>query len=113
MSWLLDTNILCQPAKKHGDPNVITWPEKERDHCYTSAIVIAQLTYCIRSKKQGSGNFFRHGSRGWSIPFTGGFMDSTSRSLKCGRKKSMSLIRWVDECQLKTATSRPQPAGAG
>jgi predicted nucleic acid-binding protein len=51
MSWLLDTDVICQPAKKHGDPKVIAWLEKERDRCYTSAIVIAQLAYWVRTKE--------------------------------------------------------------
>jgi len=50
MSWLVDTDVLCQPAKRHGDPRVIAWLEKEKDRCYTSAVVIAQLAYWVRSK---------------------------------------------------------------
>jgi toxin FitB len=51
MSWLLDTDVLSQPAKKNGDPQVIAWLTAERDHCYTSAIVIAQLAYWVRTKE--------------------------------------------------------------
>lgn len=51
MSWLLDADVLSQPAKKHGDARVIAWLEAEQDNCYTSAIVIAQLAYWVRSKK--------------------------------------------------------------
>ena len=43
MSWLLDTDVICQPAKKSGDAKVIAWLETEQDRCYTSAVVIAQL----------------------------------------------------------------------
>ena len=50
MNWLLDTDVLSQPAKKNGNPQVIAWLAAERDHCYTSAIVIAQLAYWVRSK---------------------------------------------------------------
>ena len=25
MSWLLDTDVLSQPAKKNGNPQVIAW----------------------------------------------------------------------------------------
>ena len=39
MSWLLDTDVICQPAKKKGDPKVIAWLEAEQDRCYTSAVV--------------------------------------------------------------------------
>src|SRR5271165_6307885 len=51
MSWLLDTDVICQPAKRHGDARVIAWLEKEQDRCYTSAVVIAQLAYWVRTKE--------------------------------------------------------------
>lgn len=51
MSWLLDTDVLCQPAKRSGDPRVAAWLEQEKDRCYTSAIVIAQMAYWVRSKE--------------------------------------------------------------
>jgi len=51
VSWLLDADVLSQPAKKRGDARVIAWLEAEKDDCYTSSIVIAQLAYWIRSKQ--------------------------------------------------------------
>ena len=51
MSWLLDADVLSQPAKSKGDPRVIAWLEKEKDACYTSAVVIAQLAYWVRTKE--------------------------------------------------------------
>lgn len=51
MSWLLDADVLSQPAKSQGDARVIAWMRTERDHCYTSSIVIAQLAYWVRTKK--------------------------------------------------------------
>ena len=51
MNWLLDTDVICQPAKRHGDARVIQWMQRERDQCFTSAIVIAQLAYWVRSKE--------------------------------------------------------------
>jgi predicted nucleic acid-binding protein len=51
MSWLLDSDVLSQPAKKKGEPRVIAWLEAEQDECYTSAIVIAQLAFWVRSKE--------------------------------------------------------------
>lgn len=50
MSWLLDADVLSQPAKKHGDARVIAWLEVEQDNCYTSSIVVAQLAFWIRTK---------------------------------------------------------------
>jgi predicted nucleic acid-binding protein len=50
VSWLLDTDVICQPAKRRGDPRVVAWLEREKDQCYTSAVVIAQLGYWVRTK---------------------------------------------------------------
>ena len=51
MSWLLDTDVICQPAKRRGNPRVVAWLEQERDNCHTSAVVIGQLAYWVRSKE--------------------------------------------------------------
>jgi predicted nucleic acid-binding protein len=51
VSWLLDTDVLSQPAKRNGDPQVIAWLWREMDRCYTSAVVIAQLAFWVRSKQ--------------------------------------------------------------
>jgi predicted nucleic acid-binding protein len=51
MNWLLDADVLSQPAKRNGDPRVIAWIEAERDSVYTSAVVIAQLAYWVRTKE--------------------------------------------------------------
>lgn len=51
MSWLLDADILSQPAKRHGDRRVLAWLEREEAGCHTSTIVIAQLAYWVRSKE--------------------------------------------------------------
>jgi predicted nucleic acid-binding protein len=50
LSWLLDTDVLSQPARKHGDPAVVAWLRENKDDCFTSSIVIAQLAYWVRSK---------------------------------------------------------------
>ncbi len=51
MSWLLDADVLSQPAKAQGNPAVIAWLEREQDACYTSTIVIAQISYWVRTKE--------------------------------------------------------------
>ena len=51
MSWLLDTDVICQPAKRHGDPRVIAWLGREQERCYTSTVVVAQLAYWVRTKE--------------------------------------------------------------
>jgi hypothetical protein len=40
VKWLLDADVLSQPAKKNGAARVIAWIEKEQDSCYTSACVL-------------------------------------------------------------------------
>jgi predicted nucleic acid-binding protein len=50
MNWLLDADVLSQPAKRFGDPRVVAWLEAEKDACYTSSVVIAQLAYWVKSK---------------------------------------------------------------
>jgi hypothetical protein len=49
LSWLLDADVLSQPAKRRGDPRVIAWLEREEARCYTSTIVVAQLAYWVRT----------------------------------------------------------------
>ncbi|HEV2391169.1 MAG TPA: PIN domain-containing protein [Verrucomicrobiae bacterium] len=51
MSWLLDADVLSQPAKNHGNRAVIEWLEREQDHCYTSTVVLAQIAYWVRTKQ--------------------------------------------------------------
>lgn len=51
MSWLLDADVLSQPAKRQGDARVVAWLEAEKDSCYTSAVVLAQLAYWVRCKE--------------------------------------------------------------
>ena len=50
MNWLLDTDVICQPAKSHGDARVIAWIGEEQDRSHTSAVVIAQLACWVRTK---------------------------------------------------------------
>lgn len=51
MSWLLDADVLSQPAKRGGDPRVIAWLEQEETSCHTSTVVIAQLAYWARTRE--------------------------------------------------------------
>jgi toxin FitB len=61
VSWLLDADVLSQPAKRNGDPRVIDWLEREESRCHTSTIVVAQLAYWVRSKEGRS----REVLQGW------------------------------------------------
>lgn len=51
MSWLIDTDVLSQPARKNGHAGVIAWLEENKDDCYTSTVVIAQLAFWIRDQE--------------------------------------------------------------
>jgi toxin FitB len=51
MSWLLDADVLSQPAKPKGNRAVIAWLEREQNSCYTSTIVMAQIAYWVRTKE--------------------------------------------------------------
>jgi len=48
VSWLIDTDVISQPAKKIGNPQVIAWLDANMDDCYTSTVVTAQLAYWVR-----------------------------------------------------------------
>jgi len=51
VSWLVDADVLSQPAKRRGDREVIAWLEREEARCHVSTIVVAQLAYWVRSKQ--------------------------------------------------------------
>jgi predicted nucleic acid-binding protein len=50
VSWLLDADVLSQPAKRRGDQRVIAWLEREEASCHTGTVVIAQLACWVRTK---------------------------------------------------------------
>jgi predicted nucleic acid-binding protein len=52
LSWLLDADVLSQPAKRRGDARVIAWLEREESRCHTSTVVIAELAYWVRLKER-------------------------------------------------------------
>ena len=51
MSWLLDADVLSQPAKRKGHAAVVAWLEDHQEDCYTSSIVIAQLALWVRLQR--------------------------------------------------------------
>jgi toxin FitB len=51
VSWLIDTDVFSHPAKEQKDPRVVTWLKQEHSVSYTSAVVIAQLAYWVRTKR--------------------------------------------------------------
>jgi len=51
VNWLLDADVLSQPAKRQGNAHVTAWLETEQNDCYTSAVVLAQIAYWVHSKE--------------------------------------------------------------
>lgn len=51
MNWLLDADVLSQPAKRHGDARVLAWLAREETRAYTSAVVVAQIAFWVRTKQ--------------------------------------------------------------
>jgi len=51
VNWLIDTDVICQPAKRRGDARVTAWLEHEQERRYTGAVVIAQLAYRVQTQK--------------------------------------------------------------
>ena len=43
--------MICQPGKRHNDARVVAWLEREKNQCCSSAVVIAQLAYWVRTKE--------------------------------------------------------------
>ena len=99
MSWLLDADVVSQPVKKHGDPRVIAWMRAERDQCYTSTIVIAQLAYWVRTKEGTQ----REALQQWLNRFIEGFG---------GRILSFNLAVahvWAEQKHLLAQSGTPMP----
>jgi len=113
MSWLLDTDVICQPAKLHGDVRVIAWLEEEQDRCYTSAVVIAQLAYWVRTKEGRQ----RQALQTWLTRLVdalqGRIHGSTCPSLTFGRIRKGCSTKPETACPLRTATSRRRRVGMG
>jgi toxin FitB len=51
MNWLLDADVLSQPAKATPNEKVLAWLKSEENRCCTSSIVIGQLAYWVRSRE--------------------------------------------------------------
>lgn len=66
MNWLLDADVLSQPAKRRGDARVIEWLGSVQESCYTSSVVIAQLAYWVRTKEGKQ----REALQGWLSELT-------------------------------------------
>ena len=44
MSYLLDTDVLSEGAKPRPDATVLAWLEANEPDCFTSALVLAEIT---------------------------------------------------------------------
>ena len=112
MSWLLDADILSQPAKRHGDARVIAWLEQEKPRCYTSAVVIAQLAFWVRSKegrqRQALHNLVH--SIDWRTARADSQLHVASVAHVWAEQEWALLEQPVSACRSKTATLPRLPA---
>ena len=106
MSWLLDADVLSQPAKRHGDPRVTAWLETEQDNCYTSAVVLAQLAYWVRSKEGRQ----RQALQTWLTRLMAA-LHGRILSFNASVAHVWAEQQRAGACRLKTATLRLRPAG--
>ena len=113
MSWLLDTDVICQPAKRHGDARVIAWLEEEQDRCYTSAVVIAQLAYWVRTKDGRQGQVLQAWLTRLVDALHGRIHGFNVSVAHVWPSKSGCSTRPVSVCPSKTATSPRPPGGMG
>jgi predicted nucleic acid-binding protein len=51
VKWLLDADVLSQPAKRTANVRVLAWLTAEAPRCYASAVVIGQLAFWVRTKE--------------------------------------------------------------
>ena len=47
MSYLVDTNILCEPQQKRPDSKVVAWLGENQADLYTSVLVMGEIRYGI------------------------------------------------------------------
>ncbi|HYL73897.1 MAG TPA: hypothetical protein VEU96_06805 [Bryobacteraceae bacterium] len=113
LNWLLDTDVICQPAKRHGDVRVIAWLEAEQDRCYTSAVVIAELAYWVRTNDGRQRQVLQAWLTRLVEAIQGRITGSTYQSHTYGRIRNGCSTRPANICRLRTATSRPPPGGMG
>jgi predicted nucleic acid-binding protein len=54
MSWLVDTDLLSERAKKRPDPSVLEWLEQNSGEIYTSSHVIAEIRAGVSLLAEGA-----------------------------------------------------------
>jgi predicted nucleic acid-binding protein len=47
VSYLVDTNVLCEPQQKRPDTKVVAWLEENQANLYTSVLVMGEIRYGI------------------------------------------------------------------
>jgi len=53
MRYLLDSNVVSEPAKAKPDPSVIAWLDAHERECAVSTITLAELRYGIERMPEG------------------------------------------------------------
>ena len=110
MSWLLDTDVICQPAKRLGDARVIAWLEEEQDRCYASAVVIAQPAYWVGAKEGRQRQVLQAWLTRLVNALQGRFTGSTCPLHTYGLSKNGCSTKPASVCRSKTVTSPRLPA---
>jgi predicted nucleic acid-binding protein len=110
VSWLLDADVLSQPAKRHGDPRVTAWLETEQDDCYTSAVVLSQLAYWVRSKEGRERQELQAWLTRLMAALHGRVLSFNASVAHVWAEQQHELSGRVGACRLKTATLRLPPA---
>lgn len=53
MSFLVDTNVLSEPTRRHPDPNVLAWLAAHAGDYYVSSVTIGELVFGIERLAPG------------------------------------------------------------
>ena len=53
MSWLLDTNVVCEATKPNSDANCDAWLDARKDECALCSITIAEMRRGIERLTEG------------------------------------------------------------
>ena len=51
--YLVDTNVLCEPARPRPSPRVLAWLERHESELYASAFSIAEIAFGIADLSSG------------------------------------------------------------
>jgi toxin FitB len=53
VSFLVDTNVLCEPSRKTPDPKVVGWLQDHRTELYVSCLTLGELLHGVERLPPG------------------------------------------------------------